>query len=93
MKFQTNMNTKKEEFLLEHKFKKVWNTDKSGSWWEKKFKLGEFDAMFYYDGMFCTMDIKIIVEPVGLRDVRLYETIWSGDWKTFKKKVIKYTTL
>ena len=66
---------KKEEFLKENGFKKIEFRDKSSYWWEKKFKLGEFNAKFYYDGKFCTMDIRVI---------------WSGNWKGFKQKIKKY---
>lgn len=81
---------KKEEFLKENGFKKIEFRDKSSYWWEKKFKLGEFNAKFYYDGEFCTMDIRVIQEPIGIRDLGLYETIWSGNWKGFKQKIKKY---
>ena len=40
---------KKEEFLKENGFKKIEFRDKSSYWWEKKFKLGEFNVKFYYD--------------------------------------------
>jgi glucan biosynthesis protein len=80
----------KEEFLKENGFKKIEFRDKSSYWWEKKFKLGEFNAKFYYDGKFCTIDIRVIVEPVGIRELGLYESIWSGDWRGFKQKIKKY---
>ena len=35
-------------------------------------------------------NITVIQEPVGIRELGLYETIWSGSWEGFKQKIKKY---
>lgn len=74
---------KNEKELKNLGFKKVWLDDKSGYWFEKKFKILEFKGRFYYDGKFSTIDV--------VNNLDTYEiTIWSGTYKKLIEKVKKY---
>lgn len=80
----------RESFLIKKGFKKKWLDDKSGYWFVKKFKLGEFKGYFYYDDSkpYCFMEIDCIVDIYKNRI--LSEVIWSGSWKQFLNKIKVY---
>ena len=80
----------RESLLIKKGFKKKWFTDKSGYWFVKKFKLGEFKGYFYYDDSspYCLMEIDCIVDIYKNRILR--EVIWSGSWKQFLNKIKVY---
>lgn len=86
------MYKNKEKYLIENfGFKKKYLEDKSGFWLEKKFKIDEFDAFFYYDGSFCHIDIKTY-HCIGNKKYKTYtDTIWKGSYKNFLKKIQKYS--
>lgn len=85
------MENKKELFLKSKDFKKKWLSDKSGYWYEKPFKLGEFQAKFLSDGEFNEIEI-ITLQEHGLFDgyVKHYSLAWQGSWRSFIKKIEKY---
>jgi len=80
----------RESLLIKKGFKKKWLDDKSGYWFVKKFKLGEFKGYFYYDDSrpYCLMEIDCIVDIYKNRI--LSEVIWSGSWKQFLNKIKVY---
>ena len=78
---------RKEKWLKENGFKKRWIDDKSGYWFEKHFKLGEFKCRFNSDDKFNFIEIKTLSE---LFTKGRWDSIWEGSWTQFKKKVKKY---
>lgn len=79
----------REKWLKNNGFKKVWFEDKSGYWWIKKVKIGEFNGEFYYDERFCLIYINTL-DYCWNKWLKSDEVIWQGSWKAFKKKVLKY---
>ena len=51
---------KREKWLKENGFKKRWIDDKSGYWFEKHFKLGEFKCRFNSEEDFNFIEIEFI---------------------------------
>lgn len=86
------MDENKEKFLKSKKFKKKWLSDKSGYWYEKPFKLGEFSAKFvvdmpdFYQIQIITLQEHSLVDGLA----QTYEIIWQGSWRSFIKKIEKY---
>lgn len=79
---------RKEQYLEKQGFIKEYYNDESGYWVVKKFKLGEFNGRFYYDGRFCQMELECFIG--GNYKSPLFETIWNGSWRQFKEKIKKY---
>lgn len=71
-------------------FKKKQFEDKSGIWWEKRFKLGEYKAKFYCDYRFNLIEIETLQHFSNQLYKKSYDAIWAGNWKQFIKKVNKY---
>ena len=80
----------REQWLKENGFKKKWFVDKSGYWWVKPVKIGEFKGYFYYEERFCQLYIDCFRHQVD--DLYTCEdaVIWKGKWNQFKKKVESY---
>ena len=77
----------REQWLKENGFKKKWFVDKSGYWWVKPVKIGEFKGYFYYEERFCQLYIDCFRHQVD--DLYTCEdaVIWKGTWNQFKNKV------
>ena len=79
---------RKEKWLKENSFKKKWLDDKSGYWFEKHFKLGEFKCRFNSEEDFNFIEIETLYGFSKTK--KQWENLWNGSWTEFKKKVEKY---
>ena len=64
----------REIWLKENGFKKKWFVDKSGYWWVKPVKIGEFKGYFYYEERFCQLYIDCFRHQVD--DLYTCEDSW-----------------
>ena len=77
----------REIWLKENGFKKKWFVDKSGYWWVKPVKIGEFKGYFYYDEVCCHLYINSLIHYYGNKYTKDDAIIWKGTWNQFKNKV------
>lgn len=80
----------REKWLKENGFKRKWFSDKSGDWWVKPVKIGEFKGYFYYDEIFCYLYVNSFDHYYGNKYQKNNAIIWKGSWNQFKTKVKKY---
>lgn len=81
-------NKDKILILKELGFKKKFLTDKSGWWYEKKFKHKGFEFLAYWeiDPEYAVIDIKCI-DLFSVKKKMYYNSVWSGSFKQLINKL------